>query len=321
MGCASSNTRGDSGSGGAGTGGDGSTAGSGGTGGFAAVGGAAGTGAISGTGGVGGVGGVGGMSGTGGTGGVGPSNTVSLCGGVECGSDERCCLLTFQCFNPTTNPDACRVPDNTPPGPNGTTSCVSNADCAANEMCTGLSQGCGGLGYCTTRDNCGSCSTGSLGGPCTVCGCDGVTYRGVEAACAAGVRVSSTGGGCGERQTLGGGGSGGSIVTITYCGADSQCPSGDRCCARTGECFDPTKPALCDPPVSGGFRGCYTDADCYYGVCIGEGCEGPGACDDGSSSGCSSVLSPVCGCDGQTYTNAGCAHAEGMRIASNGACM
>jgi hypothetical protein len=153
-----------------------------------------------------------------------------------------------------------------------------------------------------------------------LCGCDGVTYVGIEAACMAGVRVNLRPGACGESVMLGGAGSGGSVVTITYCGADGQCPSGEHCCTRTGECFDPDKPALCDLPPTGTNRGCYTDADCYFGVCVGEGCDGPGGCLSVGGS-CSSVLNPVCGCDGQTYTNAECARNEGMRIASSGACM
>jgi hypothetical protein len=259
---------------------------------------------------------------TGGDGGgaaFGPDNKISLCGGAVCAGDEACCLLTFQCFNPATHPEACRVPDNTS-GPNGTTSCVSNADCAADEMCAGINHGCGGLGYCTSRNNCGSCATDSLGSPCTLCGCDGVTYVGGQDACAAGVRVATMNGGCGENQTLGGGGAGGSVVTITYCGHDAQCPPGDVCCARTGECFDPDRPALCDQPESSeSYRGCYTNADCYYGSCIGAGCEGPGGCRDPGGP-CSPVLRPVCGCDGQTYTNAECAESAGMRVASEGEC-
>lgn len=281
-----------------------------GSGGMGGSGGSGGTSAMSGSGGSGGQSGSGGV----GSGGVGSNNTISLCGGVACAANETCCLLNARCFDPNLRADFCGIPSDTPPNPYGLTSCASNNDCAAGEMCHGST--CGGVGSCISRQGCGTCFTGS--GPCIVCGCDGVTYVGMEAACAAGVRISSSRSACGESQTLGGAGVGGSIVTITYCGTDTQCPSGQQCCARTGECFDPAKPALCDePPI--GTRGCYTDADCYYGQCLGAGCEGPGSCVQTGSQ-CSSVLNPVCGCDGQTYTNAECATAEGVRIASEGNC-
>jgi hypothetical protein len=293
LGCADSKTKHDNPDSGAGAGGS------------AAIGGAGGAGSNAGS---------GGNAGNAGSGGVG--NTESLCGGAACGVDEICCLLNAQCFNPHIRVDFCSVPNDTPPDPNGRQQCASNADCAATEMCTGRS--CTGVGTCTARDNCGSCS--GPNGPCVVCGCDGVSYVGIGAACAAGVRVASSRAGCGEMQTLGGGGSGGAIVTITYCGTDAQCPSGQQCCTRSGECFDPEKPALCDPPPAGTSRGCYSDADCYDGICVGVGCEGPGGCHSVGGS-CPSVLAPVCGCDGQTYTNAECAMSEGIRIASVGECL
>ncbi len=263
----------------------------------------------------GGSGGMGASSGDGGGASFGPDNTVSLCGGLRCASGEICCFANHTCFNPRTEPEVCEVPDDHEPRDPSLVPCVSNADCAANQFCHNEAFGCGGVGHCVARNNCGSCGGGP--GDCRVCGCDGVTYESSQAACAVGVRVSHHRGGCGEPILEG-------VDEPTdriSCGADGQCPEGQLCCALYGECYDASKPRLCEPPPEGTRRTCYLDSDCpEYTVCTGEGCDGFGGCRYAERD-CSPVLSPVCGCDGISYTSEACANEEGVRVASEGECM
>ena len=171
---------------------------------------------------------------------------------------------------------------------------------------------CGGAGFCQSRTNCGT-SAGSV-----YCGCDGRTYPNIQTACFYGVRTSNMGA-CGSEQLIGGGGrSGGRKLTL--CGADSQCPDGQSCCALTGLCYEKADAALCAYPPEGTSRACLTNADCFTEdeFCDGAGCTGPGGCKRYGA--CGALLKPVCGCDRQTYVNAECASSKGVRVASDGEC-
>jgi hypothetical protein len=242
----------------------------------------------------------------------------ALCGGVECTDGQACCLNTLKCYDPANKAAACptRVPST--PDPNGRPACASNADCAADEYCetNGYAVGgrslCGGTGFCQSRSNCGV-SQGM-----EYCGCDGRTYPNVQTACYYGTRIAQPGA-CGSQQTIGGGGAS-SGRTFTVCGADSQCPSGSRCCAITGLCYTDAEAGLCAYPPEGTSRACLTNADCFSDTeyCAGTGCGTPGGCK--SVGQCGALLKPVCGCDSQTYVNADCAASKGVRVKSDGEC-
>jgi hypothetical protein len=302
----------------AGVGGSTSTGGRSGSG---AVGTDGGAGAIGGTGAIGGSGAVAGIVGAGATlpcmGDIrcGPSGVIppgpSLCGGVECGADETCCLTSMKCVS-ARDPDACDIPVPPAPDPNGRTPCASNANCTAGEFCATDGLSCGGGGFCTSKTNCGS-SGGSL-----FCGCDGKTYPDLQTACLAGVRAIYRGG-CGDEVVVGGGGASAG-VTRTLCGSDAQCPTGEHCCAITGYCLDEAHAGLCAYPPPGTTRACLSNADCFTEseYCDGAGCDGPGGCKRLGT--CGAVLDPVCGCDGKSYVNAPCAASAGVRIASQGQC-
>jgi hypothetical protein len=256
--------------------------------------------------------GAGGSGTAGATGAAGES--AGKCPGTKCGSGQICCVLDGTCISSSRAAADCPKPTALPANAiPGTISCGSNADCAATEFC-GSNTSCLGPGQCMDRSNCGT-STGS-----PVCGCDGVTYPDVQTACRAGVTTLGRPGACGVVNQAGSFGMG-SRQSVTYCGQDAQCPSGQTCCAMYGTCLDPSVPYLCSPPPAGTRAPCLQDLDCWFNeFCQGAGCSGPGGCVAGGNGLCSGVLEPVCGCDGNTYTNEDCTVAAGVRTSHTGAC-
>lgn len=244
-----------------------------------------------------------------------------LCGGQECGEKETCCLATGKCFDPAGNADECATP---PPDDDlwGRTVCASAVDCAPGWFCMVEGGLCQGTGHCQPIDNCGTCDDGG-GGQCRLCACDGNTYANAQAACRAGTFAVTSGAGCGETFVEGGGGRSGSPPNVMVaCGKDADCTaSGDRCCTLTGRCYPTSDAAQCVEPPPGTRFPCTTNAQCRESeICMGDGCEGPGGCVLADTSDCGVVLSPVCGCDGVTYTSSACALERGTRVASPGEC-
>ena len=262
------------------------------------------TGASGGTGATEGTGAVGGTSGTGG---------ATVCNGTTCAPGQDCCLVSGKCVDPATVAGTCPAP--TTPGPQGEKPCAASFQCAPGEYCVPLdAELCLGAGYCTSTANCPASSF-------QVCGCNGVTYAGIGAACNAGEPYVGIGP-CGQETTVGAGGSSAGL-TATYCGTNDQCPAGEQCCGITGACYDPSLPALCTEPPPGTLRPCIDDSQCIAGqeYCYADGCDGPGGCVSIPGSGsCNGQLDPACGCDGKSYVNADCAAAAGVRVAHMGQC-
>lgn len=263
---------------------------------------------------VGGSGGDSGGVGGSGMGGLGGTTAPAICNGVQCPVDQDCCLTDSKCFDPKASPGACVAP--TQAGPQGQKPCGASSQCAPDEYCQPLNEAlCLGPGYCASKTNCPGSYTGGF------CGCNGVTYPNVQTACAAGVAVVGWAV-CGEPVTVGAAGASAG-KKVTYCALDTQCASGAKCCGITGLCYDPSKAALCSFPPPGTTVPCLDDTQCIQGVeyCSGQGCTDPGGCADIPGSGsCTGELTPVCGCNGKSYANAGCAAAAGVRVAHAGQC-
>lgn len=247
-----------------------------------------------------------GGSAVGGTGGTGGTSVSAVCNGVACAPSEECCLTTGECFDPAKDSAACVPPKG--PGPQGQAPCAASSQCAPGEYCAPANQKlCLGPGYCRSKTDCPSSSPGSF------CGCNGVTYPDLQAACAAGVAVIGAGA-CGQTVTVGGG------EKVTYCATNANCPTGEQCCGITGQCYDPAIPALCTAPPPGTTFPCVNDTQCHgIEYCFADTCDGPGGCMSIPST-CSGEFDPVCGCNGKTYVNTQCAAADGTRVAHKGQC-
>jgi hypothetical protein len=182
--------------------------------------------------------------------------------------------------------------------------CFSNSDCGPENYCSKPKESCDGKGTCAVRPD--ACI--EIYQP--VCGCDDRTYGNACEAAAAGVNVVHDGAciepECGE------------------CTSDADCSAGTRCNAAD-LCLVSCECPMCDVcaghcvPVS---LTCRSNADCstgYYCAKPAGECAGAGTCQIRGDA-CLMYWDPVCGCDGNTYSNAGCAAVAGMSVAYRGEC-
>lgn len=181
-----------------------------------------------------------------------------------------------------------------------------------------------------------------------VCGCDGVTYGNECEADAAGVSIDHLG------PCSSGGAVCGGILGTPCENPNEFCKLnvGECCCDFQGVCtpfpmacplvFDPvcgcdgmTYTNSCFADAAGVSidhlgacegEGCLSNADCFSFGLFGEYCsKAPGDCDGvgecvPAPQLCLDVWDPVCGCDGNIYSNSCYAARSGVNVASEGAC-
>ncbi len=208
------------------------------------------------------------------------------------------------------------------PVDSGTTGqCLSNSDCGRSEFCSALA--CDGPGRCEARPT--GCATVYL----PVCGCDGRTYGNTCEAAASGARVRDRGA-CGSTVDAGATRDVPAVDTGLSVCATIRCTATTACCdvpgaPAYGGCYPLSCTTCCAAPAldAGLPPGtCRSNTDCLgrNQYCAGTGCGTAGSCQTRPSI-CNSLFSPVCGCDGNTYSNSCVAESSGVRVASRGACL
>ena len=228
-----------------------------------------------------------------------PDVTVGTCASDrDCATGQSCCGFTGRCYDARCLA-CCMFP---PPDAGvdvGTTGCASARDCGAGNECVFPSTACAATGTCMSAIACFV--------PVTYCSCAGETYTGCRPD-----RPTATVGAC-ATTTDAGVDTGTSFCAMVRCTATTYCCEAARACIPIG--------ALCVSASDAGTGTCSSNADCpSASYCAGTGCGTPGACAPRPTI-CSTLFSPVCGCDRVTYSNECTANASGQRVASRGTCL
>jgi len=172
-----------------------------------------------------------------------------------------------------------------------------------------------------------------------VCGCDGNTYGNGCTAHSVGVSVFSEGecpsGGCTSNKDC---------LEDEFCSRDGNCDGEGTCEKYPEACLEIYSPVCgCDGNTYSNYcyahmvgvsaisdgecpsvaqDGCTSNKDCLKGqFCLKEGsdCDGKGTCQTHPDV-CPAVYMPVCGCDGNTYSNGCYASMSGVSVSSRGEC-
>lgn len=181
--------------------------------------------------------------------------------------------------------------------------CELDQDCEAQEFCE-HDYSCGGEGRCMARPD--VCYKDILE---PVCGCDGETYGSACTAHASGVSVAGDGACEPDPDEC--------VCPLNYdpvCGTDGK-TYGNACAAGCAD-IEVAHPGECEPTAE-----CTSDADCAGAqYCAHTGCgELPGTC-EARPDACPYYLAPVCGCDGNEYSNPCLAASAGVNVAGEGPC-
>ncbi len=210
--------------------------------------------------------------------------------------------------------------------------CRENKECGAGEFCAKRPGDCDGLGTCQERPQ--ACI--ALWDP--VCGCDGRTYSNICYAATAGINVLHEGP-CAPPECT----DSGDCPAGNYCAkADGDCRGEGTCQERPQACprlWDPvcgcdgnTYANACEAARAGVSirnRGacmpdrCTGNANCpagYYCAKAEGDCQGEGMCQERPEA-CIAIWDPVCGCDGNTYSNACYAASAGVNVEHRGPCV
>ncbi len=193
--------------------------------------------------------------------------------------------------------------------------CTDQSACAEGTFCDF------GVGRCADGFKIGTCTT--IPETCTldyapVCGCDGESYSNPCAADAAAVSVDYVG-----------------ICGAACCdpfaqpgvGESLPCFEGSACCADgQWHCNDGGGSSTCDgvggacSEFCGGIAGLPCGQGEFCKIATGECCcDIEGVCVP-TPEVCTEIFAPVCGCDGETYSNSCSADAAGVNIDHDGEC-